>query len=534
MKITQPSRGRTLAVTALGAAGVAAAGLAIQQYSTRPIVEAPTPGPGAVVAERDVELVAPLANPGAFEDLAASIDGRPADLTLDEREGRAVIAADDLSDGTHRVEVRYRSSNLFARSASRSWDITVDTAAPPLAVAEPAGGSLENARVVRYRGKGEPGAVISVTWDDHVAETTVKENGRWMLAPELPEGRNAVTITARDSAGNARVDARTVVVDTAPPELEIDGGTTLTLRGESDNLVLSGRVTSEPAADVEYVAQIGGRTTAEASGSRADELSEDGLVLAFADYAPDDEADLAVAGKRFSLDVGSVPQGNSVVTLAVTDAAGNVASRQVTVSVDTTEEFGAAEMVRGARGADVRRLQGRLKELKLYRGTLTGRFDKKTAGAVKAYQRQRGVPVSGRVDRATLDKMVGRIVVNVDGRKLRLIRDGRVARVYPIAVGTASYPTPRGTYEIIDKQVDPAWYPPDSPWAAGLGPIPPGPGNPLGTRWIGTSAPAIGIHGTYAASSIGTAASHGCVRMHIDDVEELFEEVSLGGTVEFR
>ena len=56
----------------------------------------------------------------------------------------------------------------------------------------------------------------------------------------------------------------------------------------------------------------------------------------------------------------------------------------------------------------------------------------------------------------------------------------------------------------------------------------------MGTRWIGTSAHAIGIHGTYAANSIGTAASHGCIRMHISDVEELFEEVALGSTVEFR
>jgi len=61
-----------------------------------------------------------------------------------------------------------------------------------------------------------------------------------------------------------------------------------------------------------------------------------------------------------------------------------------------------------------------------------------------------------------------------------------------------------------------------------------GPGNPLGTRWIGTSAPAIGIHGTYASSSIGTAASHGCMRMHIPDVEELYDQVTLGMRVIIR
>ena len=74
---------------------------------------------------------------------------------------------------------------------------------------------------------------------------------------------------------------------------------------------------------------------------------------------------------------------------------------------------------------------------------------------------------------------------------------------------------------------------PSSPWAAGLGPIPPGPGNPLGTRWIGTSAPGIGIHGTHAPSTVGTAASHGCIRMYMSDVEWLFERVRVGTPVFF-
>ncbi len=81
---------------------------------------------------------------------------------------------------------------------------------------------------------------------------------------------------------------------------------------------------------------------------------------------------------------------------------------------------------------------------------------------------------------------------------------------------------------------NPTWIPPNSPWAKGLEPIPPGPGNPLGTRWIGTSAPAVGFHGTPQDWSIGTAASHGCLRMHIPDVEKLYEQVQVGWTVEFK
>lgn len=533
MKIMESSRGRTVAVTALGLAGVAAAGLAIQQYSTRPVVQTLTPTAGAIIGTDDPEISVVLGNQSAFDELTATVDGEPVEVAIDDS-GRAVVATDALADGEHRVQLDYASSNLFARSAQRTWDFTVDTAAPRLSVAEPAARALENASVVRYRGQGEPGSTVRVSWDESAQETTVKENGRWMLAPELPEGRNATTITSVDAAGNEKVDERMVVVDTAPPELKLDGGAELTLDGDSDNLVVDGRITGEPASDIQYAALVGGKTVARASGARADELTEDGLVLSFADYDPADESNLAVGDNDFVLDVGSVPQGNSVVTVVATDAAGNEATQQVTVSVDTSEQFGDAEMVRGAKGADVKKLQSRLKDLKLYSGKPSGRYDMKTATAVKGYQRERNLPVSGRVDRAMLDKMVGRVIVDINSRKLRLIQDGRVVKTYPVAVGTAAHPTPRGKYEVIDKQYNPAWYPPNSPWAAGLGPIPPGPGNPLGTRWIGTSADAIGIHGTYADYSIGTAASHGCVRMHISDVEELFEEVSLGSTVEFR
>ena len=78
---------------------------------------------------------------------------------------------------------------------------------------------------------------------------------------------------------------------------------------------------------------------------------------------------------------------------------------------------------------------------------------------------------------------------------------------------------------------NPWWYPPAAAWADGLQPIPPGPGNPLGTRWMGLNVRGIGIHGTPDASSIGYSRSHGCVRMHISDAEWLFNHVTIGTTV---
>jgi lipoprotein-anchoring transpeptidase ErfK/SrfK len=122
------------------------------------------------------------------------------------------------------------------------------------------------------------------------------------------------------------------------------------------------------------------------------------------------------------------------------------------------------------------------------------------------------------------------IIIERRRYRLTLWRAG-VRRSFPIAVGQSAYPTPSGLFHIVSKQVDPTWFPPSSPWAAGLGPVPPGVNNPLGTRWMGTSAPGIGIHGTPVSGSIGTAASHGCIRMYIGDAERLYSRVDIGTPV---
>ncbi|MGH3018141.1 MAG: L,D-transpeptidase family protein [Gaiellaceae bacterium] len=104
-------------------------------------------------------------------------------------------------------------------------------------------------------------------------------------------------------------------------------------------------------------------------------------------------------------------------------------------------------------------------------------------------------------------------------------------RTFAVATGQSSYPTPLGSFEIVQMWRDPWWYPPPSPWAKGLKPIPPGPGNPLGTRWMGLSVPAVGIHGTPDAASLGYSASHGCIRMAIPSAEWLFGNVEVGTPV---
>ena len=125
------------------------------------------------------------------------------------------------------------------------------------------------------------------------------------------------------------------------------------------------------------------------------------------------------------------------------------------------------------------------------------------------------------------------ILVDRETNRLTLFHaDNKVWRVFPVATGQAIYPTPAGRFSIVVKWINPTWYPPtQDAWAAGLSPVPPGPDNPLGTRWMGLSAPGIGIHGTDEPSSIGWNASHGCIRMQVADSEWLFARVRIGTTV---
>lgn len=113
--------------------------------------------------------------------------------------------------------------------------------------------------------------------------------------------------------------------------------------------------------------------------------------------------------------------------------------------------------------------------------------------------------------------------------KLTLYKNLKVKKTYRIAVGQAGLETPAGEYTINDKQINPTWHVPNSAWAGDLAgqSIPPGPGNPLVARWMGFFDGA-GIHGTTEPDSIGSAASHGCVRMRPEDVIDLYDRVPLG------
>jgi lipoprotein-anchoring transpeptidase ErfK/SrfK len=142
-----------------------------------------------------------------------------------------------------------------------------------------------------------------------------------------------------------------------------------------------------------------------------------------------------------------------------------------------------------------------------------------------------GVPYRILLPRFNRQNFGAVIVIRRASHLLYLYNGARFWRRFGVAVGQPIYPTPLGRFYIAVKQRNPWWYPPNSTWAAGASPIAPGPGNPLGTRWMGLSWGGIGIHGTPDAASIGYSASHGCIRMRIPEAEWLFDRVRIGTPV---
>jgi lipoprotein-anchoring transpeptidase ErfK/SrfK len=146
------------------------------------------------------------------------------------------------------------------------------------------------------------------------------------------------------------------------------------------------------------------------------------------------------------------------------------------------------------------------------------------------------VPVTATKAKVTTADLAERyprvIAVNRSGFELTLYSHLKVEKTYRIAVGRQGLETPAGEYNIQDKQVNPSWHVPNSAWAGDLAGkvIPPGPQDPIKARWMGIAGGA-GIHGTEEVGSLGSAASHGCIRMAIPDVIDLFDRVQTGDPV---
>ena len=212
---------------------------------------------------------------------------------------------------------------------------------------------------------------------------------------------------------------------------------------------------------------------------------------------------------------------------------------RITYSAKALDDFvtGVASHIdRPARDASVKPTPASLNPVPSQQGqkVRTGELRARLRAAIDS---ERDRTVAAPVDRVepevTTDELADRyptfITIDRGNYQLRLWQDLRLVKTYTIAVGQAGLETPAGEYTIDDKQVNPSWHVPDSPWAGSLAGqvIPPGPDDPLKARWMGFYNGA-GIHGTDDIASLGTAASHGCVRMSVPDVIELYDQVPLG------
>jgi lipoprotein-anchoring transpeptidase ErfK/SrfK len=199
----------------------------------------------------------------------------------------------------------------------------------------------------------------------------------------------------------------------------------------------------------------------------------------------------------------------------------------------------AARLDRNARDADIDWRNGKLKRTHARNGIAVRRPQLTAALASvlanPAGRRTTAIPVkvTERPDR-TLTDLARRyptvIAVDRDGKVLRLYKDLKLERRYTIAVGKAGLETSAGRYKIQEKVVNPPWHVPNSSWAgalAGRTIAPNDPQNPLEARWMGFHD-GQGIHGTDDIASLGTAASHGCIRMAVPAVKELFSKVKVG------
>src|SRR5688572_18113289 len=301
---------------------------------------------------------------------------------------------------------------------------------------------------------------------------------------------------------------------------------------------------------------VGGMRAAEARAAIEDQLTEplqDPLVVKHAKQRfrlTAEQANLRVAAERM------------VQEALDTSRDGNVISRTIRgITGDEPEEAALPARVSYSKGAVedlVKKVEGDVNQPAqdaevTFSGSSLGTVEGQEGVAVKTDKLRRAiraelvlphadrvVEVSTRVTQpeVTRDELASRypLVLTVDrpNFKLHLWRNLRLTKSYTVAIGAVGYDTPSGLYNIQNKAVNPAWTMPDSDWVAPAdrGRVVPGgvPENPLKARWLGIYAGA-GIHGTDVTSSLGTAASHGCLRMAIPDVIELYDQVPVSTPV---
>jgi hypothetical protein len=483
-------------------------GLGTATYAVSSLqISAVTPEPNAWLNQREVHIVAKYS--GVVGSSAIRVDGRPLETTRNADAQEIVATASGLSDGRHQVEVQ-ASRALGIGEVDRTFEINIDTRPPKVVVETPAAGTIVRDRLLEVSGRTEPGTRLTIralgkNHKDEVPPFVADADGRFKTRVKVADDRNKIRIDAVDRAGNHGAVVRDIVCDLAAPTVT--------------------SVYPAPDAVIKLDPTVTIRASVKETGSGVQRavLTVDGKAHPF---------ELHPEGGEVVYHAENLPEGTREVVLEVEDKAGWKTRKAWSFLVDTTETFGARPLTRGARGRDVAVLQKRLvKWGDLAADQVTSVLDEATSKAIEQFQAEHHVNVDGVVGFETIGLMSPRIEVDLSTFTLTLYDGGKKVKSYGIACGMPQYPTPTGHFRVAYLEKNPTWIPPHSVWAREAKAIPPGPGNPLGTRWIGLDSDAVGIHGTPASWSIGSRASHGCVRMRIPDVEDLFDRVNPGTRV---
>lgn len=452
--------------------------------------------------------------PGAANAIQVWADGeriRASDIAT--RTNHVTMTLASLSEGRHRIRVRTGAIGLLQRHVDATWTITVDTAPPNIRVPHPKGSAdgpaTSDVKSTRFTVRTEPHATVRVTSGQFVTTGEADERGRARMLARLREGRQTVLVAAADVAGNTRYRRVPVLVDSLPPVARFQVPAVLRISE------WSGTANASDASDISVVFSIDGEASDTVSAAQAGRMT---WTL---------------------MNDGPLAEGVHIMRFMARDGFNHATTITRRTLVDSTEQLGDNAVGRGARGADVHQLHLALIDKGVFRKRegaaarewRTQKFGAATATAVRSFQVSKGLAPDGVAGDETMAALTMHIEINRASHSLTLFRLDRVEKTYSVAVGSSQYPTPSGEFHIQDKQLNPTWTPPpDSPWAKGLKKIAPGPNNPLGTRWMALGG-SVGIHGTNNPASIGYSVSHGCIRMAIPDVEDLFDRVEVGTPV---
>jgi peptidoglycan hydrolase-like protein with peptidoglycan-binding domain len=465
-----------------------------------PSAEAATAASSAKMAKHPVTVSVQIVGYQGLTGVSVRLDGRYVTTSLRVAADRLSLVSVPLANGIHNLAFTADSGQIFRRHFDTKWQMTVaaDTRKVDLGAFDTA--LLISSSPATFSGTVAANAVVTLTSGAVTATATADAAGAYSVGAALPDGPATVTLTATDAAGVQTTESIAALVDTQAPQLTVVP-IAETLRSARVTVAVNA---TDAAAVSTLTAKLNGKAVQVVGQASAARIQLKGLS-----------------------------QGINTLVVTALDRGGHITASRQQFLVDSTEKFGAAFMMPGAQGKDVITLQRCMALIDAYNGKPTGVYDDATVAAVRRTQTRYGLPVNGMVGARELLVLGRHIVIDLSELRLYFYRYDRLVKKYHVATGQPRYPTPTGTYAIIQMTKNPTWLPPNSDWAQNATPVPPGASNPLGTRWMGTSASGIGIHGVPASenSSIGTYASHGCIRMFNWDAVQLFTRVVIGTPV---